>query len=271
MAVWACFVAGILAAPAALADDGGDLLTDPFHLAVGTFVISTQPDVRLDGETQRGDVVDFDSQLGGGDANRVRLDADWRFGDTQRHKVRAIAFAMSRERTHTIDEEIEWGDNTYPIDARLKAEFKFSVVELAYEYAFLRRDTYEVGASFGLHWTSIEAGLTAKSTATGGSLDLHNKASVEAPLPVLGLRGLWKLPYDFYIDAQGQFFALSIDEYDGNLQDYRVMVTWQPKPWLGLGVGYNRFKVNVDVEKDRFEGKLDWTYDGPMIFYSASF
>lgn len=268
---WACLATGTLVAPAAYAQDAPDLLTDPFHIALGTFIISSQPEVQLNGDTLQGDRVDFNSELGGGDATRVRLDADWRFGDTQRHKVRAIAFAMNRERTRTIDEEITWGDDVYPIDAELKAKFEFSIIELAYEYAFLKRDTYEVGASIGLHYTSMEAGLSAERTSTGETLDISNEASVDAPLPVIGLRGIWKLPHDFYIDAQGQFFALSIDEYDGNLQDYRVMVTWQPKSWLGLGVGYNRFKVDVDVAKDRFDGSLEWTYDGPMIFYSASF
>jgi hypothetical protein len=269
---WAILAIATMAASTPVqADEAPNLLTDPFHVAVGTFIISSEPTVQLNGETLRGDRVDFDSVLGGGDATRVRLDADWRFGDSQRHKVRAIAFAMSRSRKKTIEEEIEWGGDTYPINANLEAEFKFSVVELAYEYAFLRRDTYEVGGSVGLHFTSLEASLTAKNTSTGQTLDISNEASVDAPLPVIGLRGLWKLPADFYVDAQAQFFALSIDEYDGSLQDYRLMLTWQPKPWLGVGIGYNSFKVDVDVEKDRFDGSLDWTYNGPMIYYSASF
>jgi hypothetical protein len=269
---WAILAVATMGASApAQADEAPNLLTDPFHLAVGTFIISSEPTVQLNGETLRGDRVDFDKVLGGGDATRVRLDGDWRFGDSQRHKVRAIAFAMSRNRKKTIEEEIEWGGDTYPINANLEAEFKFSVVELAYEYAFLRRDTYEIGASIGLHYTSLEASLTAKNTSTGQTLDISNEASVDAPLPVIGLRGLWKLPADLYVDAQAQFFALSIDEYDGSLQDYRLMLTWQPKPWLGVGIGYNSFKVDVDVEKDRFDGSLDWTYNGPMIYYSASF
>jgi hypothetical protein len=268
----ACLAAaGLGVSSTALAQDEPNLLTDPFHLAVGTFIISTEPTVQLNGETVRGDRVNFENVLGGGDASRVRLDADWRFGDSQRHKIRAIAFAMSRDRRKTIDEEVEWGGDTYPVDAELKAEIKFSVIELAYEYAFLRRDTYEVGGSFGLHYTTFDASLEAKRTSTGQSLNLSNEASVEAPLPVIGLRGLWKLPRDFYVDAQAQFFTLSIDEYDGSIQDYRLMLTWQPKTWLGLGVGYSSFKVDVDVEKDRFDGSLDWTYNGPMIFYSASF
>jgi hypothetical protein len=263
--------AGLGVSSVALAQDEPDLLTDPFRIALGTFIISSEPTVQLNGDTVRGDRVDFDKVLGGGDATRVRLDADWRFGDSQRHKIRAIAFSMSRDRTKTIDEEIEWGGDTYPVNAQVTAEFKFTVIELAYEYAFLRRETYELGGTFGLHYTSIDAALEAKRTSTGETLEVSNEASVAAPLPVIGLRGLWKLPSDFYVDAQAQFFALSIDEYDGSIQDYRQMLTWQPKTWLGLGVGYNSFKIDVDVEKDNFDGSLDWTYNGPMIFYSASF
>lgn len=255
----------------ARADETPNLLNDPFHVALGTYIIKTEPTIELNGQTTTGDKVNFDEVIGGGDATRVRLDADWRFGDSQRHKMRLVAFAMNRDRRKTIDEEIEWGDEVFPIDAELEAELDFSVVELAYEYAFLRRDDYEVGGTIGLHYTSFEASLKAERTSTGQVIDRSNEASVDAPLPVIGLRGLWKLPHDFYVDAQGQFFALSIDEYDGNLQDYRLMLTWQPKPWLGIGVGYNAFKVDVDVEKNRFDGELDWKYSGPMIFYSASF
>jgi hypothetical protein len=102
-------------------------------------------------------------------------------------------------------------------------------------------------------------------------VDRKESASVGLPAPVIGLRGLVSLTHDFWLDASAQFFALSIDEYDGNLQDYRVFVTWQPKKWLGVGAGYNRFKVDVDVEKNSFNGNLDWIYDGPMLFYSVSF
>ncbi len=132
---------------AANAAEAPDLLTNQFHIVIGTFAISSEPTIQLNGETTTGDKVNFDEVLGGGDASRVRLDADWRFGDSQRHKLRLIAFSMSRDNKKMIDEQIDWGDVTYPVDAELKAEFKFSVVELAYEYAFLRRETTNSAAA----------------------------------------------------------------------------------------------------------------------------
>jgi hypothetical protein len=48
-------------------------------------------------------------------------------------------------------------------------------------------------------------------------------------------------------------------------------VLWQPKDWGGIGIGYNRFDIDVDVARSRYTGKLEWVYDGPQIYYSVSF
>jgi hypothetical protein len=263
----------LLGSPAAIADEAPSLLTDSFQVALGTFIITSEPSVQLKGDTGSGDTVDFDEALGGGDSQRIRFDSFWRFGDSRRHKLKLIAFDMSRQNSTTFDEEIEWGGDVYPVDARIDAEFSFTVIEAAYEYAFVKRDRYELDGSVGLHYTSMDSSLKAKAEFSGGTLteDISNSASADLPLPAFGLRGIWDLTHNFWLDATAQYFALSIDEFDGSLQDYRVMVTWQPKKWLGVGLGYNHFKVDVDVDKSDFNGSLDWTYSGPMIFYSASF
>jgi hypothetical protein len=270
---WAGAAVLLLGAPAAVADEAPSLLADSFQLALGTFIITSEPTVQLEGDVSSGDYVDFDEALGGGDSQRIRFDSHWRFGDSRRHKLKLIAFDMSRENSRTFDEEIEWGGDIYPVDARIDAEFSFTVIEAAYEYAFVKRDRYELDGSIGLHYTSLDSSLKAKAEFSGGTLeeDISNSASADLPLPAFGLRGIWDLTHNFWLDATAQYFALSIDEFDGSLQDYRVMVTWQPKKWLGVGLGYNHFKVDVDVDKSDFEGSLDWTYSGPMIFYSASF
>jgi len=270
---WAGVAVLLLGSPAAFADEAPSLLTDSFQVALGTFSISSEPTIQLKGDTSSGDKVNFDEALGGGDSQRIRFDSFWRFGDSGRHKVKAIAFDMSRDNSRTFDRDIEWGGDVYPVNAKIDAEFSFTVIEAAYEYAFVKRDRYELDGSIGLHYTMLDSSLKARAESSGGTLtrDISNSANADLPLPVIGLRGIWDLTHNFWLDATAQYFALSIDEYDGNLQDYRVLVTWQPKKWLGIGFGYNRFSVDVDVEKDKFNGSLDWTYSGPMVFYSASF
>ena len=267
---WASAVALLLAAPAVMAEGEPSLLNDRFQLALGTFGINSQPTIELNGSAGSAK-VDFDREIGGGDSFRGRVDAQWRFAE--RHKLQFSAFGASQDRERRISEEIDWGDTSFPVDALVKFDSSFYVIAGVYDYSFVRRDTWELGANVGLHWTHLEGSLKAKAENSGGSLsgDVSESASLDAPLPVIGLRGLWSLTHDLWFEATAQYFALSIGDYDGNLQDYRASVTWQPRRWLGIGVGYERFTVDVDVDKDDFNGSLDWTYDGPMIFYNASF
>lgn len=254
-----------------MADEAPNVLEDPWYLALGSYIVDTDTEVTLNGDTQDGTDIDWENTFGSGDVTRFRVDGQWRFAE--RHKARFMWFSSSRSKSTTLDEDINWGDETFPVSAKVDAEFNFDIYELAYEYSFLRRDTYELNGTFGLHYTELSLSLAAKASASGGTLqgDIKEEGSVGAPLPVIGIRGLWQLPHHFWIDAQAQFFAISIDEYDGNLQDYKIMVNWQPKKWLGFGLGYNQFSVDVDVDSDKFNGSLDWTYSGPMLSYSAVF
>ena len=46
----------------------------------------------------------------------------------------------------------------------------------------------------------------------------------------------------------------------------------QPRVLIGgLGLGYNRFIVNVDFDDEDWEGNLDYTYNGILIFLSGAF
>ena len=268
----AVLCAAMFAGPV-LAEDEPDVLSDPFVITLGGFLVDTDTQVRVDGESGQGTPLDWENTFGGGDVNRFRVDGHWRFGDSDRHKMRFMWFNSTRSKSRTIDEEIEWNDAVYPVNAKVDSKISFDVYELAYEYALWHRDTWEVNVSGGLHYTKLAFELRAKAAESNGTLlfDVNRESDLKAPLPVIGLRGLWQLPADFYIDASAQYFALSIDEYDGSVTDLKLNVTWQPKPWLGIGLGYNQFNIDVGVNTSNFDGNLDWGYSGPMLFYSASF
>jgi hypothetical protein len=260
---------GLSASPLA-ADDKPNLLVDPFQLSLGTFILDFDPTVRLDGEAQTGTPVDWERTFGGGDVTRFRIDGSWRFHD--RHKLRASWFNYSRTRSAVIDQEISWGDEVFPVDAEIRSKFDFDVYQLGYEYAFRRRESHELTASVGLHVTDLSASLSARGSVDGAPGEASAETgSATAPLPVIGLGGLWALPNDLWLNATAQYFYLSTGDYRGRIQDYRLTLTWQPRTWLGVGIGYDYFSLDVDVDRPRFTGTLDWTYRGPMLFYSASF
>jgi hypothetical protein len=272
----------LLAAGPAVADEPGvmisgtsggpNLLEDKFNVTLGTFILESNSRVRLDGPTgELGTDFDWEQNFGGSDANRFRVDGAWRFAD--RHKVRAMWFNFSHNRSAVFDEEVDWGDVTFPVDVTVNGSIEFDIYELAYEYAFLKRETLELSGSFGLHLAQFTAGMRAEVDSGGGTgtTEIGDEGDLNAPLPVIGGRVIWRIHRDFWLDAMVQFFALEYENVDGRLIDTRIGVLWQPRSWGGIGIGYNRFDMDVDVTRSKYTGKLDWIYDGPQIFYSVSF
>lgn len=248
----------------------GSLLDDRFMVSLGTFLLTQETNIAIDGAAGNGTEINTQKDLGFKDSDRFRLDATWRFAP--KHKVRAMYFSVSQSASHVLDREITVDDTVYPVNVTVRSGQSADVYELAYEYAFLRRPNYEVTASAGLH--AMDFGFSISGTGTvggqGGQVRTET-ASVTAPLPVFGLRGLWQIAPKWYLDAQFQYFTLEIDNIDGEVTDFRAGVTWMATKHFGLGAGYNRFVTDVGVDRTAFDGNLKWTYAGAQVFITASF
>ena len=258
---------------AAAAEDAYDPLSGRGYLAVGSFTNSTRLDIRLDGAGQGavGTEIDWDQRFGLDNSRRFRLDGVWRF--KPRHHLRVLYTDYSQRERGTLQSDVQWGDELIPVNAEVTAGLGFEVIEAAYEYALVSTPRAEVAASIGLHYTTLEARLEAVVTAAGAgaSRTIGGPRSVAAPLPVVGLRGMWRLGEKVWLDAQAQSFSLAIDGIKGSLYNYRAAVIWQPLRRVGVGVGYDAFGVDVDLRKDDFRGKVDWVYRGPQAFVTVAF
>jgi hypothetical protein len=265
---WRVPVAAALGlASSVCAAEAGDPLTDRFSVSLGTFFLDTSTTVRVDGEGVRGTEVNLERDLGLGHVTRFRADAYWRF--KERHKLRLMYFDTSQSDSRTINREIEFRGTTYPVNAQVDVDFDTTVVELAYEYAFVRRETWELAGSAGIHNLKFDLGLSASGASQ--STSLSQSATASGPLPVVGVRGVWRFTDWLYADAQAQFFKISISPYDGRISDYMAALVWQPFRHLAFGAGYNYFETRLDVDGDRFDGQMRWDYGGARVFVNASF
>jgi hypothetical protein len=246
---------------------GAPLEVDRFSVELGTFLVSTDTKVRVDGTGgQQGTEFDAETTLGYSDSTRFRVDAAWRFAD--RHSVKAMWFDNTRSNTNVIDRTITVGDNTYPVNATINSEFNTRIFDVAYEYVFMQRESWELAGSFGLH--AIKFGIKLDSQGTGGQASLSNSVSTGAPLPLFGLRGTWQLTENLRFNAAAQYFTLKIDEYSGEVLDLRADVTWMFNKHFGAGVGYNHFDFDVNIDRPNFNGSLDWKYGGGLLFLRAA-
>ena len=244
-----CFTAVLLGVGSAQAENLWPVSKN-VSIELGSFLVDTETTVRLDGTTREiGTEVNFGDEFGFKDQNRFRVDGYWRFLD--RHKVRFLYFNSSLSSTRNVSRDIEFGDVTFPLNTSVKGGIDIDIIEVAYEYSFIHRETFELSGSFGLHNISITASLKASASSNVGAggiaRDSESKAEGDGPLPVIGLRGIWALSDHFYFDGQAQFFAIKVDDYDGSLSDYKLSFVWQPLRNLGVGVGYNDFTTRLDV------------------------
>lgn len=250
-----------------------DPLDDTFAVSLGAFVLNTKTTVRADGSAgaglpiEVGTPIDVERQLGISDRSSFRLDGYWRF--LERHKIRVMYFDAGRSAQKNITDEIIFRGQTYPANAQVSSRLDTVVAELAYEYAFLRGEHYELAGSLGIHDLSFKLQLTA--VGQGLNVEQSGKASVNGPLPVVGLHYVWEFYPQWTLDAMFQFFAIKFDQYDGNLQDYNASVFYMPWKNFGFGAGWNEFRTNVNISNTGYDGNLTWRYGGVRLFFRASY
>jgi hypothetical protein len=271
--VVACSLIGVAHAAEETGEERNPL-ESRFIVDVGYFFMSTDMRVRVDGDAtdQVGSDVDYDDTFGIGDFDRFRVDGLWRIAP--RHLIRAMYFQNNRRATRSIEREVNFGDETFPVGATVDAHSDLTVAQLSYEYAFLRRENYELAAGIGIHYVDMNLTLDATIAAAGNQVSRRADAgaSTAAPLPVLGLRWMWRLPHDFYVAAQAQYFYLEFDPYKGSLTDLKASVVWQATDHVGIGVGYNDFGFRFDINaRGDFDGRLRWNYGGAMAFATVMF
>lgn len=255
----------------ASAQDRG-LLDDRFVVSLGTYFVSTDTEIALNGSAgQIGTIIDLERDTGMDDSNRFRVDGLWRINGG-RHHVRAMYFDVNRDGSRQIDRQLVVGDTVYPVNATVGASFEAKIFEVAYEYAFVRRDALEVAGSIGAHALSFDFGISGNGLVNGQPVSgAAESGDTNAPLPVLGLRAMWRFADEWYLDAQGQWFSVKLDDIDGSISDLRLGVTWMFSEHVGAGVGWNRFTIDVDASKNSFDGTFDWRYQGAQVFLTGSF
>jgi hypothetical protein len=239
-------------------------LTDRYYFGVGVFFPKTSTQAQLQNKVSGvGATVDFEQSL---DMERSKTVPTafgrWRIGE--RWRIDAEYFALNRTSERTLDRDIQWGDQTFPVNAQVAAKFNFSDLRVSAGYSFFRTTDKELGVGVGLHMASYEISLTSNSTGTDGE-------DVLAPLPVISLYAQFALTERWAMGSRIDRFSLSYDKYDGNLTSLGFDLVYQPFRHFGVGLGYRGLFIKMAVESDRATLRMRQTFEGPLVYVNASF
>jgi hypothetical protein len=236
-----------------------------FSLSIGVFLTDRNSTTRVDGTAGMvGTPVDLEGDLALDRSDSVfRIDGYYRFN--KKHRLDFSVFDLSRSASKVIEKDIQWDDTLYPIDTTVDSDFDLVIYKLAYTWSFMRRDKGYLGLTAGLYIADFGTRLEAEAI---GALESDE---VTAPLPVFGLRGQYDFTEKLSFRASGEIFALEYEDYSGSFYDIYAGLDYQFFKHVAIGIGINAVRINIEISKDRFNGDLDWRYDGGLVFFKFDF
>jgi hypothetical protein len=242
--------------------------TERGSLYLGVFVTDRATDTRLDSDSGVGTDINFEEDLGFERSMSVA-----RLGGTfymqPRQSIDFGVFDLSRDASRVIDENIEFGDQTYTINSLITSTFDLTITKIDYTFAPLSRPGGYLGFNAGFYIASTEVSM---AVAGPNFNTTHESEDLTAPLPVFGLRGEFKATDRITVGGAAQFFKIEIDDTSGSLRDIYIGADYSLGESYAVGLAYNEVSMAISSDEDGgFRGELDWGYDGWLVYFKAGF
>jgi hypothetical protein len=191
-----------------------------------------------------------------------RIDAEWRF--FPRHRINISYFDLSRDAINAISANIILDPDEPPFIANdiIGSKFDWETYVASYTWSFLQTNKYEVGATIGAHITTLKLELSSLALNLG---QVSSKA-VTIPLPVLGLTGAYAFTPKLVLRSDVGVFALKIGEVEGSQVNFNLDLEYNAWKYIGFGIGYNFYRLDVDVDDDDALWEAKYQYHGIKVF-----
>jgi hypothetical protein len=241
-----------------------ELLNGKFNFRIGGQAFTQlRTTIRIDSETLgRGTEVTLEDDTALEESITVlRLDGNYRF--TDRHSMTFSYYDIDRTGSRTIDREIEWGEEVFPVNTTLESFYRQEVFKLSYGYTFLIRPRGFLLASAGLHTMKFDTGLRAFD----GSRQTSN--STDAPLPVVGLRGQYRFSDKWRLVGSVDMFGVEVGDYEGRWSDLLLSVEHDTWDRFGFGFGFNTLGLDVRAGDENLMGTIDISFDSFVVYFKG--
>jgi hypothetical protein len=236
-----------------------------FRLSLGGYLPTTSTTIRVDDpDGVNGTKLDAEDDLG----LRERETLPWldmRVRLSRRNLIDFTYYDLSRSGTQTLQGEIVFEGETYPVSTEVDSFFDTKIARIAYGYSFLKDNKRELGLLAGLHVTQIKVGI---NETTGGQ---SSRAEGTAPLPTLGIQGSVELPKRWRFRGWGQLFALDFEDFKGSLVNVTATVEHDTFKHVGFGFGWSYFGFDLEADSSDLDGEFEYNFGGPNFYMNIMF
>lgn len=255
---------------ALLASTPAYAIDDHFTLRLGA--MQADSDISLRGAVDfDGQAYDYESErLDLGDDTVPRIEGGFHFGD--RHRLLFNYFQFDKDQSYTLDQDVDFGETTFPAGSEAQAEAQFDLASLVYDFALVETDTVSFGLQVGAEWAKLEGSAEVVS----GEDSFEVRDDTDGVAPVVGARfSASTADRRWGFTVQGQYMDADwgdFGDYEGDLTRANALVEYRFTPNFGVFAGYDWFKLDVerDLDQDARAG-LDLRFKGPTVGVTLAF
>jgi hypothetical protein len=253
-----------LTAVAQSTDERHPWLTDDFTMSMGTFLTDKKVKISVNGSVP-GEDIDFNegAAVTSNDSTFSGV-FRWRFGE--KWSVAGQYWDSSDSSFVTLTEDIGWGDYTLKEGSNIGAGVELTVARVFFGRSFHTGARHEFGLGAGLHWLQFGAFIEGEFFINDESTGFRREAvSADAPLPNIGGWYWHAFSPRWMLTTRVDWLGVTVGEYSGSLWNANAGINFQAWRHVGLGLSYQYFALDVDIDKSDWNGGADLTYKGPFI------
>jgi hypothetical protein len=259
----------VLSLPAAAQDDVHPYLTEKFSLDLGVFFPERRVTMSIDGPvTAAGEDINFEESFGLKKSDEVfSLNFGWRFGE--KWQLGAQYFRSSGDKGKFLQEDVEWNDIIFGQGTGVLVGQEFQLIRTFFARKFRSSERHEFGLGLGIHWLEIGAFIEGNAVVNGAQAGFRRESvSAKAPLPNIGAWYTYSFSPKWALKARLDWLSAKIDEYDGTLINAAVGLNYQMFEHAGLGLSYNLFDLDLNINKRGWHGNVNTAYEGAFAHFS---
>lgn len=222
-----------------------------------------------------GEEVNFQKLLGlSGHKISFRGDGYWNFLGSSYFDFGFVSFDQKGSRQITKD--IHFGGVTYTAGAQVDSESFSRFVSAAYRYGIIKNESFHLGASLGVSYTTLRADMTASSGVVGPGGPIvgqttTKEAEINAPVPLIGLAFEAQISGPVSAGASIRGMGASIHPYSGHMIEAVAHVDWFLMRNFGMGAAYEYTTIEIKKKTDTKTVQANYRYDGPRIYVLLTF
>jgi hypothetical protein len=239
-----------------------------FKISAGALYLVNKTNIQVGISGREGTDIDAEKDLGF-NKEIVTFLANFQWRISRRSRITLDYYGIKRSSTHTLQKDIIFEDNTYPVNASVKSFFNTDIYQFSYGYAILSKPKYEAGLFVGTHIVGAKSGISLNGNGAGGAVS--NDFGFTAPLPDIGIWGGYATSNRFAINANVSYLSLTINTTTGRLLAFNLTFTYKLIKQLDLSLGYSGLDFRVNTSKKDVTGNFKWGYNGPALAVNFSF